>query len=662
MSETRNRIGFLSRQASHLPHMASLLGAPPCYVLPGTAFRVSALAGWGRKPLALKAQKLAARKRLPFLTVEDGFLRSVERDAPPLSIVVDDLGIYYDATKPSRLEMLVAEPLDAVQTARARSLIEAWRRAGVSKYNYARDYAGDLPPRYVLVCDQTFGDASIEYGMAGPESFSRMLAAARIENPDCRIVVKTHPDVFTRAKRGYFAGDALGQDDRLMAVAEDCHPSRLIDGADCVYTVTSQMGFEALMRGKRVRTFGMPFYAGWGLTDDELPAPSRRGRASLEQLVHASLVAYPRYVDPETGRRCEVEDAVDHIALQRQMRSRFPAEIKAIGFSRWKQPILRRFLSGSKLQFRGDAGDVRPGDAVAVWGNAAVDGLPAACSVLHVEDGFLRSVGLGAKLVQPLSWIFDDEGVYFDASRPSRLERIVSETVFDETLLDRARALRARIVEARVTKYNSDPNPWQRPDREGKVILVPGQVEEDASIRFGAPGVRTNIDLLKAVRASDPAAYIVYKPHPDVVAGLRPRGRQEGDAERYCDEVVAGAGLAGMLEEVDEVHVMTSLAGFEALLRGKKVTCFGIPFYAGWGLTTDIEPIPRRVRKLMLDELVAAALILYPTYVSRVTGRFTTPERAVDELIDWREGRRRERPFWRRVLPSSLALPGRKTA
>ena len=169
------------------------------------------------------------------------------------------------------------------------------------------------------------------------------------------------------------------------------------------------------------------------------------------------------------------------------------------------------------------------------------------------------------------------------------------------------------------------------------MILVPGQVETDASIAYGAPGIRRNIDLLRAVREANPAAYVLYKPHPDVLAKLRAEGQGEANALRWCDEVVIDAAMGDLLQQVDAVHVLTSLAGFEALLRGKAVTCYGQPFYAGWGLTADVIPLARRSRRLALDELVAAALILYPVYLSRVTNRYTSPERVLDELLAWRE-------------------------
>ena len=114
--------------------------------------------------------------------------------------------------------------------------------------------------------------------------------------------------------------------------------------------------------------------------------------------------------------------------------------------------------------------------------------------------------------------------------------------------------------------------------------------------------------------------------------------------------------MGTLLSSVDEVHVLTSLAGFEALLRWKKVTCYGQPFYAGWGLTDDIVTPVRRTRRLTLDELVAGALILYPTYVSRVTGKFTTAERALDELLEWRQQKPTGMPLWRKALRVLLRI------
>jgi len=621
---------------------------------------------WGRRPSALRAERYARRHGLPVLHIEDGFLRSVGlgQDDPPLSVVLDDLGLYLDASRPSRLESLIAAPLDAARAARARALMAAWREGRVSKYNHARDPAG-LPDDFVLVADQTHGDASVACGAADAGSFRRMLEAALDEHPGRTVLLKVHPDVVAGRKRGHFDLERVRRLPNVQVLAHDAHPAGLLERAGAVYAVTSQLGFEALMWGRPLRVFGMPFYAGWGLTRDELPAPQRRGAATLEQLVHAVLVDYGRYVDPETGRRCEAETVLAWLALQRRMRQRFAPRLTALAFSGWKRPFVREFFDGSAVRFARKPRAIEPGVPLVVWGRKHDEALATRPppSIVRLEDGFIRSVGLGADFVRPLSWVQDDLGIYYDASAPSRLEMLLADTDFSAELLARAAALRARICEAGITKYNLDAaQAWQRPAHASRVILVPGQVETDASIRFGASTIRRNLDLLQAVRAAEPRAHVLYKPHPDVRAGLRLAGQGEAQAARWCDEIVGEIPFHQLLEQVDEVHVLTSLAGFETLLRGKPVVTYGQPFYAGWGLTRDMaltaDVQRRRTRTLTLDQLVAATLILYPTYVSRTTRRYTTPERALQELIEWRVQGRAAPPFrWRRWLARLLRKP-----
>ncbi len=276
----------------------------------------------------------------------------------------------------------------------------------------------------------------------------------------------------------------------------DCHPVRLLREAEAVYVVTSQLGFEGLLWGKPVRCFGMPFYAGWGLTEDEIAAPSRRERATLEQLVHAALVTYPRYVNPTGNERCEVEVILEHLKLQRQMRSRFPEKLHALGFSRWKRQAIRDFFSGSQVRFGEKLHSPRQGETVAIWGNVPKQPLPENVPIIRVEDGFLRSIGLGAELRRPLSLAMDPVGIYYDSGRPSALENILASYDFDDELLARAKRLRDRLTAARLTKYNLIAASWERPSVSTRIILVPGQVESDASIKFGAPGIKTNIALL----------------------------------------------------------------------------------------------------------------------------------------------------------------------
>jgi capsular polysaccharide export protein len=338
-----------------------------------------------------------------------------------------------------------------------------------------------------------------------------------------------------------------------------------------------------------------------------------------------------------------------------------PDVVYAYGFSLKKRASLRRFAAESAVRFVRGVKKIPAGSTVLLWGSRILpQGLAKNIDVVRVEDGFLRSVGLGAEFAQPLSWVMDGRGIHYDATQPSDLEYLLQTERWSAALLERAASLRERLVMSGITKYSMGHATWERPNRSTHVILVPGQVESDASLRLGAPDLHTNIGLLRAVRLAHPDSYLVYKSHPDVVARLRTQGAGEAQAKSFCDEVVTDVAMGEFLKQVDEVHVMTSLTGFEALLRRKAVVCYGLPFYAGWGLTKDILSIARRTRRLTLDELVAGTLICYPGYVSRSDGRPTTPERALDDLLAWRATRlgrsQKRRNLWRRAIRLTVGV------
>ena len=628
----------------------------PAQLVPGRRRDVDALLAWGRRPSARRVERLGQHWGLPVWHIEDGFLRSLGkgRGDPPLALLIDDLGVHFDATAPSRLEHLITLPLSLDQRVRAQQVQALWCEQRLSKVNPVQD--SPVPEeRFVLVVDQSAGDCSIPLGWASPEHFLQMLREALADHPACTVVVKVHPDVIHGRARGHFRAKDLVHP-RIRLSADGLHPAGLLQRAEAVYVVTSQMGFEALLWGRPVHCFGMPFYAGWGLTHDRLAAPDRRQQGvSLEALVHSALIAYPHCIDPHQHKPCSIETLMRAIGLQRRMRALAPKRVQAFGFTPWKQRNLRRFLAGSDVSF--PMPWMVPGsgmNAVAVWGRRGKPRVLRAAdrrqlSTLHVEDGFLRSVGLGADLIDPISWVVDGRGMYYDATVPSDLEDLLFDGQWSVLQLERAAQLRQRLVGAAITKYNLQAASWQRPNGIQRVVLVVGQVESDASIRFGAPGLCTNLGLLQAVRVAEPEAYLVYKPHPDVTAGLCRAGVGEEIAQRCCDEVLTSGSIDQLFTQIDALHVLTSLAGFEGLLRGVEVHCWGLPFYAGWGLTRDRETCSRRGRFLSLDALVHAALIEYPRYVSRGSGWFITPEQAIDELIAWKEA-----PPPRRTLVQAL--------
>jgi len=280
-------------------------------------------------------------------------------------------------------------------------------------------------------------------------------------------------------------------------------------------------------------------------------------------------------------------------------------------------------------------------DQLVVWASRLTPLLLARCKdsgarLWRMEDGFVRSVGLGADLVRPMSLIIDSQGVYYDATGPSDLETLLATHPFPTALLERAQKIRQRLVELGVSKYNVGGRKCLSLPQDRRLILVPGQVESDASIASGSPAIKTNNELLARVRSRHPDAFIIYKPHPDVVSGGRIGDLPAHSAHLY-DLLVTDIGMPELLQQVQEVHSLCSLTGFEALLRGLRVHTYGLPFYAGWGLTEDLLSCERRTRRLDLDQLVAATLILYPTYVEPDSGLICDVETVIELIAQRRD-------------------------
>ena len=559
-----------------------------------------------------------------------------------MGLIIDRRGIYFDTSGPSDLEVLLStHPLDDTALLdRARGAMARIAAAHLTKYAANDPHLEPPPPGYVLLIDQTRGDAAIRLGAASAHSFAEMLAHAMEDHPGAPIVIKTHPETRAGHRAGHFDPAALPQgvtiDDRPIA------PQRLFEGARAVYCVTSLLGFEAILAGHRPVLFGVPFYAGWGLSDDRRPTPARRQRKlTRAQLAAAALILYPTWYDPYRDRLGRIEDVLGALEAEVRAWRADRAGYVAVGMRAWKRRHLTQFFG--PMRFTDDTTTAAAdGRAVMVWAGRETPALVAACAdakrPLHrLEDGFLRSRGLGAELVPPLSLVVDDLGIYYDPSRESRLDRLIAAaTKMEPKQLLRAEELVARLVALGVTKYNPGGAAPEVPlAGERPLILVPGQVEDDASIILGAGEVRTNAGLLTRARALYPEALILYKPHPDVVAGLR-QGAVADDVLAQCaDAVLAQGDPAILLAQVDGVVTMTSGLGFEALLRGVPVTCLGAPFYAGWGLTRDLGPVPaHRKARPSLAALAHAALITYPRYFNPISGLPCPPEVALDRLAD----------------------------
>jgi capsular polysaccharide export protein len=615
--------------------------------------------GLGDGPLARMARLYAQLLRLPFWTVGGGFLQAPARDAaPPVSFVADDLGIHFSAHKPSRLEALLQNVSSEADIRRARDLRQWIVRERLSQDNQLPEHAVSLRRsghRRILLIDEILGDHTVEGAGANAGTFAAMWAAALAEK-SADIIVKCQPEVAAGQAHGFLHPLAQAAGVQIVDRAVSIHS--ILDVVDEVWTVSSPLGLEALLRQIPVVTFGMPAYAGWGMTEDRAKGAvataaraRRKRRISIDEFTDAALLQYSRYVDPVSRSPITAEQAVERLLEWRGRARSLSGRYLCVNFSLHKHAVMRRYLNSprSQVQFATDptAAQIQNADTIVLWGNAAApeEGtlwkqgrrLP----IMRVEDGFIRSSGLGSSLVPPSSLCFDEQGIYFNASAPSQLETILNRTDFDDALLERARRLRQAIVSMGITKYNLPPQPapdYRALAKGRTIVLVAGQVPNDASLRFGMASHPSDNELLKAVRRTRRKAFIIYKQHPDLLAKTAERNPPPSSQADIADLVIGNVDLNTLLNAVDEVHVATSQIGFEALLREKPVWCYGLPFYAGWGLTQDSVVSLRRKRVLSLDALVAGTLILYPRYWSNITDLPCEAEDVVAELYRARLG------------------------
>lgn len=516
------------------------------------------------------------------------------------------------------------------------------RRMLTSDALHLRQRAATLPPalakggpaQRILLIDER------EKSMAGPrerstarvDAFRSMVDAARRAHPDAELWLGPTSD----AGQGRWlshASRAISSD--LPRLPPSYSLTAALEHFDRVYVVSASEGFGALLAGVPLHVFGRPYYAGWGLTDDNVPFASRTARPTLPLLFHAAFLRFSRYLDTLPGQTGTLDSALDAIELQHDVRARFADlnDVCGLRFQWWKRRLATPYLTagGGTLRWSKSPERLRAGESAVLWGARPADGIPGNVKRHRIEDGFIHSAGLGSDMTPPYSQVIDHSGLYFDPSVPSDLTQILNESPFGNTELARAAALRETIVRLGITKYNLGRRrpEWQAP-RDRRVVLVPGQVADDASIRLGTRAINTAEGLLAEVRAQRPDAFIVYKPHPDVLSGNRVGAI---DIDGHADVIDVTSDIVSLIEQADEVHTLSSLSGFDALLRNKAVFTYGLPFYAGWGLTNDaISPQPWRKRSLTLDMLVAGTLLRYPIYWHWQTKLYTTPEAVALQL------------------------------
>ena len=133
----------------------------------------------------------------------------------------------------------------------------------------------------------------------------------------------------------------------MALLSDPVSPLTLLEGAWSVYTVSSQMGFEAILAGHRPNVFGTPFYAGWGLTEDRSPHPlPRRGRALTKaQLFAGAMILAPTWYNTFEDRLGTFEEALETLAAQARSYREDRNGWQAAGIRLWKRKLCSASLA-----------------------------------------------------------------------------------------------------------------------------------------------------------------------------------------------------------------------------------------------------------------------------------------------------------------------------
>ena len=391
---------------------------------------LAGIAAWAGSRQQKRGQARAAALGVPAIVLGNGLLR-----APPwrngaaavlsvTAVAINGPGSPADILSPTRVL--------ASRNWQTPGLLE--RAAAARRELVSRQVGGSWWGRSELPPGE--GIALVDAGRTGRSPSApvlrAMLAAALAENPAHKVVVLA-PD--RRARRALLA-DAAQRGASIVTGPVDPWPA--LARAERVYAAGGETGFLALLAGRAVRCFGIAFYSGWGVTADAAGVARHPFARTVDEIFAGACLVATRHRDPFRNTASSFEATLSILADWRQIETANRRVAVLVGMSFWKRrriadflrstagaPVFRRTTAGALSAARG-----RPGGAIAVWASRLPAGLAAAAerdqvALIRVEDGFIRSVGLGSDFVPAASLVLDSGGMHYDPDARSDLERLL---------------------------------------------------------------------------------------------------------------------------------------------------------------------------------------------------------------------------------------------
>jgi len=619
-----NHFHCVSKGIYHIDGIEKLLGSPLKF-LKRHSHDAHSVVCWGYKSTSIKAEKLAKNKNLNLVRLEDGFVTSVPNSTLKTSICIDYLGMHYSSK--SSLHELCMQSKTETMLSRADAAIRYKNKHHISKYNDTpvTDFntIQHTKRKHILIVDQISDDESVKHSKCDIDVFKTMIMDALEHDPEAKILINKHPDNRKKTPFSSLVDDEFIKEidsrKQVYFIQNKINPIQLLKQVDEVFTISSLLGFEAVLLDKEVHVYGTPFYSGYGLTNDKKAL--FRECKTKEELFYSAYIQYCKYINPISGERCQLEDVLELIECNQKNNPHTQIVIQKP--SLWKRKFLSLYL---------DKFSILPPVFNSNFYNAEWGFSSKPSTFYNVEDGFVRSRGLGSSLTPPLSLAIDSGGIYYDHNSDSDLQKILNHYDFSNRVLLRANKIHKSLIEKRLTKYNISDNKQSVHIPSTPYVLVPGQIESDKSIIASGSGFK-NYDAVMVAKERYPEHKIVYRPHPDITFNnVVPQ--DDISAKELADITTSEGNIIDWIEHSSAVITITSNTGFEALIRGIPVYCLGYPYYFGYGLTESEVSIPSRKRKINLTMLIASVLVLYPTYFNYKKEMFCRIEETLDEICN----------------------------
>lgn len=589
----------------------------------------------------------------PILRLTDGIFAGYSRKDPAYSIYYAfQSDVYYNFKKESNIESLLRSnwiPLEQDWNT-ANLALQMINKYGITKYS-------EYPPvpdsvilsasnQNILLVDQPVDDDSVLLGSANEQTFNDMLLYAFDNYQYANIYVKLHPDTIDGKKEGYLKNllkkHGLNDHPSIHVIDYHCNITSFFHFVQEVFVVSSQVGFEALLRNKNVRCFGMPFYSGWGLTNDMQVLTDPRPQRSTIDIFVALVLQYTLYLNPFTNKKGTILDVLEYIALQQRHSNRKNVVFYNTEFSEFKNidVLLNTDKKNDVLITKSKKLQKHVDDFILTDKKVTFKEVESLKYRAFLAESFLFPRSYDPQDV--MSLIVDHNGPYYDPKSQSDLDYMLTH----ESYTEYEKSCANKFIEAVKLKYLIDAKNHlygnvmiEKKESGKKTIFVPGQLENDEfTFAGGDVVIPSDYELLIAICQKVENCLIIYKPNEgSKIKKLTDLGRgglislntfmQEKKNKIVIEHEASNSCC---IDAADEIHLLNHNCGIEAIIKGKKVVTYGLPFYGGLGLTEDRQEYPRAKRNINLEEFALATCMLYPRYKIPNQKGFTSAFAAIE--------------------------------